>query len=141
MGLDAVVYTNRKHLNLGQDEQFAQCDPERGEVYFENDEPSRKHRVELTAAEYRLGNIAAISALREEAIRLIGSDSVIVQKVLYSGTHSGDAIPLESLPALSAELDSIIKAGKHSPEFARLINCLQNLIHAANAEGNPIVFV
>jgi len=29
MGLDAVVYTNRKHLNLGQDEQFAQCDPER----------------------------------------------------------------------------------------------------------------
>lgn len=140
MGLDAVVYTNRKHLNLGRDDQFAQCDPERGEVYFENDELSRKHRAKLTAAEYRLGNIVGISALREEAIRLIGSDSLIAQRVLYSGTHSGDAIPLESLPALSAEIASIVKAGQHSPEFAQLANCLQDLIRAANAEGNPIVF-
>jgi hypothetical protein len=141
MGLDAVVYRNRKDIRLGRDEQFAQCDPERGEVYFENDGLSRKHRAKLMASKHRLGNIAEISALREEAIRMTGSDSIIVLKVFYSGTHCGDAIPLKSLPALSAELVSILKAGKHPPEFAQLANCLQDLIHTANAERNPIVFV
>jgi hypothetical protein len=44
MGLTAVVYRNRRHLELGSDERASQLIPETGEVYFENDEIARKYR-------------------------------------------------------------------------------------------------
>jgi hypothetical protein len=141
VGLDAVVYRNRKHLQLGSDEELARLVPETGEVYFDNDELSRKHRHQLETVGHRLGNIAAISALRDEATPLIGPESILLRKVIYSGTHSGDMIPLESLPLLSAELESISNANQQSPELRHFIRSLQELIRAANHEGNPIVFI
>jgi len=115
--------------------------PETGEVYFENGELSRKHRHQLQAVEHRLGDITEISALREEATRLIGPESVVLQKVLYSGTHSGDTIPVESLASLSAELNSITNSSQQSPELRRSVGSLEELVRAAKYEGNPIVFV
>src|ERR1700722_13378666 len=141
MGLDAVVYRNRKHLKLGPDENAAQLVSETGEVYFENDEISRKYRGERHAVERRLGNIAEIAKLREQISRLRGSESVVLQKVLHLGTHSGDSIPLDAIPALSAELNLIRSSREHSPEVQRFLTSLEELIRAAKDEGNPIVFV
>jgi hypothetical protein len=141
MGLSAVVYRNRKHLRLGSDENAAQLIPETGEVYFQNDEISRKYRDQRHATEHRLGNITEIAELRDEIARLIGPESLILQKALYSGTHSGDTIPVDSIPALLAELESIRSSRKGSPEMRRFITSLEELIRAAKDEGNPIVFV
>jgi hypothetical protein len=141
VGLDAVVYRNRKHLKLGPDEKAARLVPETGEVYFESDEILRKYRDERRAAEHRLGNITQIAELREQISRLLGPKSVILQRVLYSTTHSGDSIPLDSIPALSEELNSISNSREQSPELRRFVTSLEELIQAATDEGNPIVFV
>jgi hypothetical protein len=141
MGLNAVVYRNKRHLKLGSDEELVRVVPETGEVYFESEQLSQQYRNQLEAAEHRLGNTAEISALREEAVRLIGPESVIAQRVLRSGTHSGDAIPVESIPSLAAEVNAIHNASQQSSELQHFIESLRELIRAAKDEGNPIVFV
>lgn len=88
----------------------------------------------------RLGNIAEISALREELIRLYGPQNFIAERVLFSGTHSGDMIPLDSLPALEAEIDSICTASRPSAGFRRFLDSLRELIQASREQENPIVF-
>lgn len=141
MGLDAVVFRNKRHLNLGLDERFALLHTKTGEVYFESDELSLKHANQCRATSHRLGNISAVSALREEATRLVGPDSLTVQKALYSGTHSGDTIAGDSLAELAAELDSVKKTKQPSPEFLLFLQAFEDLINVANREDNPIVFV
>ena len=140
MGLNAVVYRNRRHLKLGSDEELARLVPETGEIYFESEQLSRKYYNQLKVLEHRLGNTAEIGALREEAVRLIGPESVIVQTGLRSGTHSGDVIPVESISSLAAEVNSIRDASQKSPELQHFIDSLEELIRAAKDEGNPIVF-
>jgi hypothetical protein len=141
MGLDAVVYRNRAHIEMGRDEVHAKVIPETGEVYFEDDRLTRKYDHRREAVAHRLGNISATAELRDEVTRLIGPKSMIVQRVLYSGTHSGDAIPLENLPELSAELHAIRQSGRGSPHLHQLAGALEELIRAAKDENNPIVFV
>jgi hypothetical protein len=141
MGLDAVVYRNRAHIDLGRDAGHAKLDPQTGEVYFEDDKLARKHDYKRQAVSHRLGNIAAIAELDAEVTRLIGSDSMISQKILYSGSHSGDKIPLKDLPKLSVELAAIFRSGRRSPLLLEFAAAMEELIRAANDEGNPIVFV
>jgi hypothetical protein len=141
MGLDAVVYRNKTHLKLGPDEKVAQLVPQTGEVYFESDALSREYRHQLKAVANRLGNVTEISTLREEVARLIGPNAFIVQKILYSGTHSGDTIPVELLSSLSTELSLLRGTCEQSSELRGLISSLEELIRAAKDEANPIVFV
>ena len=141
MGLDAVVYTDKENLDLGSDGQSAKHDKKTGEVYFDDDGLSRKHRSKLRGAHRRLGNISSIAALRYEVGQLLGPQSVLLEKVLYSGTHCGDVLSSESLPKLSAELVSIRKAGQRSPLLDELITSLEDLVRAAVSQRNPIVFV
>lgn len=141
MGLDAVVYRNATNLHLGADEKLARRIPETGEVYFEDDEISRKYLPHRHAVEHRLENVSAVAELRDEVTRLVGPTSMTVQRILYSGTHSGDAIPVSELPELAAELDSIRQCGRGSPHLHQFMRALKELIQAANDEGNPIVFV
>jgi hypothetical protein len=140
MGLDAVVYRNKKNLELGPDAELAKLDPQTGEVYFEDNERSRKHRGETKAIAHRIGNIAAVGALREETSMLIGPESFIITKILYNGVHCGDVISLRDVPTLSAEVSRLVAVAKKSPELEDFISKLQSLIRAAESEGNPIVF-
>jgi hypothetical protein len=141
MGLDAVVYRDKAHLELGADEEAAIVAPETGEVYFESDALARKYSEQGRAVARRISNIAAISELREEVSRLIGSSSFTITKILYSGSHCGDTIALESLPALSAELAQLRGTAKQSAELHQFVDSFEELVRAAKAERNPIVFV
>lgn len=141
MGLDAVVYRNRKNLQLGPDEEFAHLVPETGETYFENDEISRKHRERFQAAHRRLGNIAEIAFLRNEILQLGAGAGKLYSKVLYSGSHSGDFIAVNELPLLLEEIASLRKRGKHSEEMEGFLNQMEALVRAAINEPNPVVFV
>src|SRR5579862_4592271 len=93
MGLDAKVYKNKAHLPSDPEIQGVQTDPITGELYI-SDETERKYpRDFFEATSKRLGNIANIYALREEIERLTGSiPNILNSRVLYSATHSGDAI-------------------------------------------------
>jgi len=141
VGLNAVVYRKREHLQLGPDEEHATLIPETGELYFEDPKLDRKYLYKREAATHRLGNITAISILRGELSKLIGPESLLERRVLYSGTHSGDFIPIGDLDQLSAELRRVRETGHSSPLMREFVSALQQLIQAAKDEGNPIVFV
>jgi hypothetical protein len=141
MGLDAVVYRNKRHIEMGRDEDHAIVEPVTGEVYFEDGKLSRKYYHQREAVSHRLGNIAAIAELNDEVVRLTGPESVAVGRILYSGSHSGDTISLKDLPQLSAELHAIRQSGQGSPLLLQFVGAMEELIQAANNEGNPIVFL
>ena len=124
MGLNAVVYRKREHLQLGPDEEHATLVPETGEVYFEDPKLDRKYVHKREAVTHRLGNITAISILSDEVSQLIGPESFLDRKILYSGAHSGDAIPLQELDELSAELNRISETGRSSPMMQEFVSCL-----------------
>jgi hypothetical protein len=140
VGLDAVVYRNIKNFQLGPDEQHARALPKTGEVYFDDDRLERKYFRRRDAVAYRLGNITAISILREEVSQLIGPDSFVERKVLYSGTHCGDFIPLDELDKLATDLHRIHETGRSSALMQEFLTAMEHLIRAAKEEGNPIVF-
>jgi hypothetical protein len=141
MGLSAVVYRKRALLQLGHDEERAKVIPATGEVYFEDATLARKYDHQREAVARRLGNVALISTLSDEVSQLIGPETLLERKVLYSGVHSGDAIPLQDLGELSAELSRINETGRSSPPMQEFVSALRQLIQAAQDEGNPIVFV
>lgn len=125
MGLDAVVYSNRDHLEV-------------------NDEKDLKYSEDIfTAIHKRLGNLEAIAFLRKEISNVIGNKSILYTKVLYEGSHSGDVIGLENLAALESELDQIAKATgeTRSVSLTNFLVDMRELIQMARKEKNPIVFV
>ncbi len=139
MGLDAVVFRNIRHLELGSDKESAQLIPETGQVFFEDDEVSGKYRDRVQAAHFRLGNIRAIAELREEVAKLMGPESLLCRKVLYSGSHSGDFVPRDELGTIDEEIASLQCKGKVSGELGNFLSAMKELIRVAVAEGNPIV--
>jgi hypothetical protein len=144
VGLDVVVYRNRKHIEMGPDNARANVFHKTGELYFEddkNDKLLRKYQHKIQAVAHRLGDVALISTLNDEVSQLIGPESFLGRKILYLGTHSGDAIPLQEIDELSAEINRISETGLSSPMMQEFVSALEELIEAAKEEGNPIVFV
>jgi hypothetical protein len=59
---------------------------------------------EQAVASKRLGNVAHVAFLRDSATRALGTQSVVVSKILYDATHSGDSLAVSELQSLAAEL-------------------------------------
>jgi hypothetical protein len=108
------------------------------EPAFEREFP-RETRI---AVRKRIGNIALVGALREDAKRVLEDHSIILSKVLYSGTHCGDSIPLDLISALETELFRLQHYAdqNHVEYLKRFVTDMQDLIAGAKREGNPIVF-
>lgn len=56
---------------------------------------------------HRLGNISLIGLLRAELNRDSSAFPILVQKVVYSGSHAGDFIPLDQIFSLQQELERV----------------------------------
>jgi hypothetical protein len=143
MGLDAVVYRNKGNLPFDADALGASLDPTTGEYYFSDAELERRFPSETReSVRKRIGNIALISELRRQAGMVLEENSVVLSKVLYSGTHSGDAIEAKVFPCLEQELSSLLRhAEKVGSEYLKQFAAdMIELITAAKSEGNPIVF-
>jgi len=148
MGLDAVVYRSKKSLPFEHDTVGAILDVPTGEYdvpdralepAFEQKFP-RESRI---AANKRIGNLALVSWLRERAFLVLKDRSIVLSKVLYSGSHSGDSIPVEQTIELRNELlqlgGSVEQPDReHMKQF---VTDMLELVEAARREGNPIVFV
>ena len=142
MGLDAVVYKSRDFLNLGVHGAEASTIEETGETYFENPKYYKDYPEDyFEAVSFRIGNITAVAELLGEVQRLMGSNSFIAQRVLYSGSHSGDTITLSELEELSREVDTLLMSNAKSAQLAQFLSQLGALLDAARSHRNPIVFV
>jgi hypothetical protein len=54
---------------------------------------------------HRLGNISSIGIIRHELEREPARFPILLTKVVYSGSHAGDFLPLDTNPALRQELE------------------------------------
>ena len=97
---------------------------------------------ETPALHKRLGNVGKIGLLTAEVLPVVGTDSVLFRRVMYSGSHSGDRVPLEELNRLEAEINVLSKnLSERSVSLERFLNDVSDLINKAREEGMPIEFV
>jgi hypothetical protein len=145
MGLDAVVYKSARQVRIPatRDGRGIRVDKDTGEVYSEGQQPVSLSRQDVIAVKKRLGNISLIAALREEVARVLKNDdsSLVLNRVLYDGTHSGDVIEQDILDLLKKELSCLkMQDTQQSRELIEFIFDMEELIAAAEEQGNPIVF-
>ena len=92
-----------------------------------------------------LGNISRIAHLRTFLRGLQGKPGprfpILLEKVIYNGTHTGDWIPLEQSPALLKEVDTVLHSrdilASSEKEF---FENLKQLCEASIETRNPILF-
>jgi hypothetical protein len=146
MGLDAVVYKSIRNFPLVDAPHGAavRLDEATGEIYSDGDNAIVWRREDVIASRKRLGNLSLIGALRTEVECALKHDhsSLLLNKVLYDGTHSGDTIELRQLDLLKQDLSLLKKrATPPSPELSQFISDMEELITVAKQNDNPIVFV
>ncbi len=95
--------------------------------------------------EKRIGNMALVDDLKAEIAKTLGessSETLLMTKILYSGTHSGDVISTTQFDSLRREI-ALVRglAGRLSSQLRIFLADMEELIVAAEQHGNPIVFV
>jgi hypothetical protein len=92
-----------------------------------------------------LGNITRAQHLRDFLRGLQGKPGprfpILLKKVVYDGTHTGDWIPVEETQALLQEVETVL-ASKDilTPGENEFFESMKRLCEASIATGNPIVF-
>ena len=91
-------------------------------------------------AQKRLGNLASVAYVREFLEKSHPhSFPLLLERVVFSGTHSGDSIAASEVPRLLAEVQKLQDLTS-DPIVARFTNDLTEIADASIATGNPIVF-
>jgi hypothetical protein len=86
----------------------------------------------------RLGNASGVGYLRQRASNLLPSNSIILEKVICSGTHAGDEFAVELVASLKEEL--AVLADDADPHMRAFVRSMSELASAAVEQGNPICF-
>jgi hypothetical protein len=147
MGLDAAVYKRLEELPFTKEDlRFIAVDPRTGQVDFEDAALFRAWGDKVKAVEKRIGNIVLVDLLKSELEKVLGqtsSQALLITKVLYSGTHSGDMISMEDHRSLRNEIALIrgISGSHMSSKLKNFLADMEELIAASEHQGNPIVFV
>jgi hypothetical protein len=93
---------------------------------------------------HRLGNIALIGLLRSELQREAERFPIIVTQVIYGGSHAGDDLPIETIPALQQELELLHEFRCSTNEAASFMfefrAKMLELVTTALSIGKPIAF-
>lgn len=92
-----------------------------------------------------LGNITRIRNVREFVRGLQGNPGpkfpILLKKVVYDGTHTGDWVPAQETPALLKEVNLVLQSSdiltQGEQEF---FEAMKRLCEASLATGNPIGF-
>lgn len=140
MSLNAVVYANIKNLTI--EEYLLDIDKDTGKVFF-IDENNDFSEQDFIAISRRLGNLETVNYLYQKISEVLSvRESVILQKILYSGSHSGDKIDLTEIDRLELEIKLIRE--KFNSEDSCVLNftdSLSKLCLVSIKERNPIIFV
>jgi hypothetical protein len=93
---------------------------------------------------HRIGNIALVSLLHSELSREAEKFPIVMEKILYSGTHAGDYLALDIVENLKAELDhlgELVCSNERSQKFVdEFRQQLIELVKAALEVRKPISF-
>jgi hypothetical protein len=92
-----------------------------------------------------LGNISRISHLRTFLRGLQGKPNprfpILLERVIYNGTHTGDWIPREESPALLKEVETVLHSRDILADSEKeFFDNLKQLCEASIQTGNPILF-
>lgn len=92
-----------------------------------------------------LGNITRIQNVREFLRGLQGNPGpkfpILLKKVVYDGTHTGDWIPVKQSPALLKEVNLVLHSSDILTQGEReFFEGMKRLCEASLATGNPIGF-
>jgi hypothetical protein len=93
---------------------------------------------------HRIGNVALVEFLRGELSRSRDLFPVLLEKVLYSGTHCGDYLLTDEVLKLREELvelaDFTCSEAEHQPYMEEFRQQMDELVESALSVGKPIVF-
>lgn len=91
-----------------------------------------------------IGNIALVAALRDELQHQAERFPLLLSKVLYSGAHCGDFIPVAQMGRLEPEVEALAGLRCADPGMAGLLlefaAQMRDLVRCALAVGKPIAF-
>jgi hypothetical protein len=92
-----------------------------------------------------LGNITRVQNLRSFLRHLQGSPGpkfpILLGKVLYDGTHTGDSIPAKQVPKLLQEVATVLQSNDILTDSEKeFFDNMKQLCEASIATGNPIMF-
>src|SRR5579863_590558 len=92
-----------------------------------------------------LGNITRVKNLRSFLRALQGKPGprfpILLEKVLYNGTHTGDWIPIKKSQALLKEVETVLHSSDIlSDSEKEFFNNMKQLCEASIQTGNPIMF-
>jgi hypothetical protein len=140
MGLSAVVFKNIRELENEFGHGLFEVDRSTGEAILDIEKGRKIPRPAFFAMKKRLGNVSEVEQLRIVVEAIVPHrNSIIQDRVLYSGSHSVDLIEVDQLSRLREEID-LLKS-QQVVELTTFIQNLECLLAAAEKEGNPIVFV
>ncbi len=160
MGLDAVVYCDC----LERGDLKKKPDPE-WEVYIDED-GARCSRVEAlevllefdqwsdgyeactheggVLVHHRIGNMSTVAYLRQILSPYKNKLPILMQKVIYSGTHAGDYVPVNELESLKDEIDIISKMQMDNQDqeisMRYFVRQMKELVECALSVRKPISF-
>jgi hypothetical protein len=143
MGLDAGVYQNLRNVSEELRKQVRLVDAETGEIDYQDDIRLPGYdRKDLYAIRIRIGSIPAVAELREEVENRLPGKSLLLDAVLYSGSHCDDVIPLDQLDELDGEVKLVEASPKPLPSGLQgFLEQMSTFIATARKAQNPIVFV
>jgi hypothetical protein len=143
MGLDAGVYKNLRSVSDDLRKQVCIVDAETGEIDYEDDVRLPGYdRKDLYAMRIRIGSIPSVAELREDVENRLPGKSLLLDAVLYSGSHCDDFISLDQLDEMEREVKLVEAHQKPLPSYLQeFLNQMSTLIATARKEQNPIVFV
>jgi hypothetical protein len=91
-----------------------------------------------------IGNIALVCVLRNELQKWSENFQIILEKILYSGTHAGDFLTLEDIEKLSKEIDFLEKLRGSTEQNQEFLNDFRvklcDLVQASTKVSKPISF-
>lgn len=92
-----------------------------------------------------LGNITRVKNVRDFLKGLQGEPGpkfpILLKKVVYDGTHTGDWLPAKQTPALRKEVDLVLASRDIlTPGEKEFFESMKRLCEASLATGNPIGF-
>ncbi|HVT29560.1 MAG TPA: hypothetical protein VHE81_16205 [Lacipirellulaceae bacterium] len=101
---------------------------------FRDDEEA--HRI----ASVRLGNIAQIAYLSDTISRSVPTATVLLEKVLYSGSHAGDELRPEEVLRVGEELAEVSRTIRGDTEVQAFVSRFQDVVEVALQNVRPITF-
>jgi len=146
MSVTAAVFKRLEDIVIpeGVDMDHLLIDESTGQVYLDDASQMRLPLSVALEVDKPLGNVARICYLRDEISQAFGQKagaSLLLNAVLYDGTHCGDLIQIEDRDRLKEEVEWLRKVGPAEPDMASFLSDIEELIFASQRCGNPIVFL